>query len=492
MQKNMYFDYFGSDCFAAVTEADRLVEFHLDSGSTSEISGNIYKGRIVNVLGGMQAAFVAFGQEKNGYLYAGDIPAEADIAPETPVLNVNVGDEVMVQVAKSPIGKKGARLSMCLSFVGKKLIFLPTAQFCAVSRKITSEEERARLTGFAEKLCAGGGGFVFRTNAQGAQLRELKEEAGYLRGLYAAAQEAYKNAEVGELIYRDADVHARLLRDFDMEGVDRIYIAGDAAYERVAKIFKKSKFKNRLVRYRGKREMFEYFGLEQQVYELVSHRVPLANGAYLVFDRTEALTAIDVNTGSFTGETGLEDTVFATNLLAAKEIARQVRLRNIGGIVVVDFIDMVSEQHRAAVVAELELYLKEDRAKCNVVPMTGLGLVQFTRKKVKSDIVSMVTKSCPHCKGSGLILSDAYISFRIKCAIKKAFADGYENVIAELNASIFAHILTSRCFSDCVHGEWRGKRVYMIPHRTFHEEQFSVRGDNNDVLTLPDTARLLY
>lgn len=494
MQKNMFFDYFGDDCFAAVAEGGKLVEFHLDSGSVSEISGNIYKGRVVNVLEGMKAAFVSFGQEKNGYLYAGDIPAEADsLAKNVPLsLNVKVGDEVMVQVAKSPIGKKGARLSMCLSFVGKNLIFLPTADFCAVSRKITGEEDRERLADYAGKLCGGGGGFVIRTNALNTALRELKEEAAYLRGLYAATLEAYKDASVGDLIYRDADVHVRLLRDFDLSDVDHIYIGDSAAYEKVEKIFRKTRYKNKPVRYRGEREMFEYFGLEQQVYQLMSHRVELENGAYLIFDRTEALTAIDVNTGRFTGDTDLEETVFSTNVLAAREIARQVRLRNIGGIVVVDFIDMVSEEHRAAVVAELEACLREDRAKCNVVPMTGLGLVQFTRKKVKTDNVSMLTKNCPYCKGSGAVLSDSYISFRIKCAIKKAFADGYENVIVELNAAVFAHILASRCFSDCTQGEWKGKRVYMIPHRTFHEEQFSVRGDNNTVLTLPDTARLLY
>ena len=238
--------------------------------------------------------------------------------------------------------------------------------------------------------------------------------------------------------------------------------------------------------------MFEYFGLEEQVYRLISSRVPLASGAYLVFDRTEALTAIDVNTGKFTGDSGLEDTVFSTNLLAAREIARQVRLRNIGGIVVVDFIDMESAQHRAAVVAELENCLREDRAKCSVYAMSDLGMVSFTRKKVKSDNVSILTKRCPYCKGTGAVLSDSYLAFRIQIAIKKCFAEGYENVIVELNAGLFAYILSARRFSHLVQGEWRGKRVYMIPHKTFHEEHFTVRGDNNPVLTLPDTAKLLY
>lgn len=487
----MYFDYFGSDCFAAVAEDGRLVEFHLDSGSETEISGNIYKGRVMNVLEGMQAAFVAFGQEKNGYLYAGDIPSYADRGVVMP-LCVKAGDEVMVQVSKSPMGKKGARLTMCLSYVGKHLIFMPTSNYCAVSRKITDESEREMLLAAAKKLSERGGGFVMRTSALTADPRELRAEANYLRALYDDTVEAYKTASVGDMVYRDADLHARLLRDFDLDGIDKIYIGDEQTFNRAERLFKRARRKNKLVLYNGEREMFEYFGLEKQVFELMSTRVELASGAYLIIDHTEALTAIDVNTGRFTGETDLEDTVFSTNLLAAREIARQVRLRNVGGIVVVDFIDMASEEHRAALVEELEKCLREDRAKCNVVPMTGLGLIQFSRKKFKSDNVSMLTKKCPYCRGAGYILSDAYIAFRIQIALKKCFADGYENAIVELNAGVFAEILAKRRFSALVKGEWRDKRVYMIPHRTYHEDQFTVRGDNSNVLTLPDTAKLLY
>lgn len=487
----MYFDYFGSDCFAAVAEDGKLVEFHLDSGSETEISGNIYKGRVMNVLEGMQAAFVAFGQEKNGYLYAGDIPSDADRGVVMP-LCVKAGDEVMVQVSKSPMGKKGARLTMCLSYVGKHLIFMPTSNYCAVSRKITDESEREMLLAAAKKLSERGGGFVMRTSALTADPRELRAEANYLRALYDDTVEAYKTASVGDMVYRDADLHARLLRDFDLDGIDKIYIGDEQTFNRAERLFKRARRKNKLVLYNGEREMFEYFGLEKQVFELMSTRVELASGAYLIIDHTEALTAIDVNTGRFTGETDLEDTVFSTNLLAAREIARQVRLRNVGGIVVVDFIDMASEEHRAALVEELEKCLREDRAKCNVVPMTGLGLIQFSRKKFKSDNVSMLTKKCPYCRGAGYILSDAYIAFRIQIALKKCFADGYENAIVELNAGVFAEILAKRRFSALVKGEWRDKRVYMIPHRTYHEDQFTVRGDNSNVLTLPDTAKLLY
>ena len=493
MQKNMYFDYFGGDCFAAVTEGDTLVEFHLDSAGASDISGNIYKGRVVNVLEGIQAAFVAFGQAKNGYLYAGDIPAAEGVGEVTQKLSVGVGDEVMVQVSKSPIGTKGARLTMNLSFVGKYLIYLPGTPFLGVSRKITAEAERASLIAVAEKLRFAGDGLIMRTRSPQADLKTLKAEAKYLRGLYLTTKAAYADAAAGDLLYRDADLHVRLLRDIDLKEIDKIYIGSETVYKRLGAALKEIGKKNTAVLYSGEREMFDYFGIEQQVFNILRSHVELKNGAYLVFDKTEALTVIDVNTGKFIGNTAsLEDTVFETNLLAAKEIARQARLRNMGGIVVIDFIDMEDPAHRAAVADALREELKKDREKCNVSETSGLGLVQFTRKKSKDDNTVMLTKSCPYCKGSGVLLSDTYIAFKIKIAIKNCFAAGYESAIVELNAGIFANIQAKRMFAHTLKNSWKDKRVYMIPHRTFHEEYFTVRGDNSDVLTLPDTAKLLY
>lgn len=492
MQKTMYFDRFGKKNLAAVVEAGKLVEFHADDVTENEKAGNIFKGRVVNVLAGMQAAFVAYGGEKNGYLAAGDMPAEADaVLPAE--LNVKPGDIVMVQLSKAPIGTKGARLTMNLSFVGKNLIYLPSAPFCAISRKITDEETRERMLGWAKKL-APEGGVILRTQAEGVRFSLLKEELRTLRRLYEDALENFGRAAVGECVFREGDLHARLLRDFDLTGVDKIYVGDAQAYARAEKLFAsaRSGLKNKLVRYTGEREMLEYFGLEKQLCALTDRRVELESGAYLVIDKTEALTAIDVNTGKFTGETGLEDTVFRTNLLAAREIARQVRLRNIGGIVVVDFIDMEHEEHRAAVTEELAACLREDRAQCNVFPMTGFGLVQFTRKKTKCDNMAVLAKPCPYCGGAGTVPSDEFLAFRIQSALKKCFAEGYANAVVELNAGLYAYIVSTRRFSDLVRGEWREKRVYMIPHRTYHEEQFNVRGDNNRVLDLPETAKLLY
>ena len=222
------------------------------------------------------------------------------------------------------------------------------------------------------------------------------------------------------------------------------------------------------------------------------NRVDLSSGAYLVIDKTEALTAIDVNTGSYTGMDSLEYTVFSTNLLAAHEIARQVRLRNIGGIIIVDFINMELEEHRQAVVNELEDALKADRAKCNVLGMDQFGLVEFTRKKKRKESISLLEKKCPYCQGDGVIFSNDYIILQIRAALLDVFADGYNSAIVDLNVEIMSYILQRGSLSRDVQKIWKDKRIYVIPHKTYHQEYFNVRGDNNLVLDLPDKAKILY
>ena len=220
--------------------------------------------------------------------------------------------------------------------------------------------------------------------------------------------------------------------------------------------------------------------------------VRLENGAYLIFDRTEAMTVVDVNTGKFTGENDLESTVFETNLLAAREIARQVRLRNVGGIVAVDFIDMTEEAHRAAVTEELERALSSDRSKCRVLPMNDLCVTLFTRKRTSREIASMLLQPCRHCGGRGEELSDLYMALLIRSALLDCFAEGYRSAIVELNGELLKNILFGRFFRADVTGAWSEKRVYLIPNKEFLQEKFTVRGDKSDALTLPDTAQILY
>ena len=238
--------------------------------------------------------------------------------------------------------------------------------------------------------------------------------------------------------------------------------------------------------------MFSDFGISEQIYSLADPHIALKNGGYLVIDRTEAMTVIDVNTGSFVGESDLESTVFETNLYAAREIARQVRLRNIGGIVVVDFIDMADPEHCAAVESELSLALLGDRAKCRLLPMSELCLSTFTRKRTENDLAEFLLKPCVHCTRQGFVFSDRYMAIRLRGEIMDRFADGYRAVVIELNRGLMEAILSGRYFREELQSVWQDKRIYMVPHSTWQEERFTIRGDNSGVLSLPDNAQILY
>lgn len=497
MSKNIYVDCYGGNITAALAEDKKLLEYHIEKRNSKIIAGSIYKGKVENVLDGMQAAFVNIGLEKNGYLYAGDMLADKyDVAckMEVPnVLNINVGDEIMVQAIKDPFGNKGVRLSSHLSFAGRYLVYMPTFDIITVSRKITDEKLREKLIAIVKSVKIKGG-FIIRTAGQFAKKKDLIDEAKYLYSLYGEVMGKFDQAKAGEVLYSEGNLAVRMLRDVYTSEIDKIYVADKDLYEAVAEnaskrgkdVLKKVSF------YSTGIDMFEYFGLSQEVDNLLRNRVDLSSGAYLIIDKTEALTAIDVNTGSYTGSTNLETTVYETNLLAAREIARQVRLRNIGGIVIVDFINMESEQHRESVVNELIEALKHDRAKCNVLGMNELGLVEFTRKKKRKESISLLVKNCPYCHGDGSIYSNDYIVLKIRTALLDIFAEGYSSAIVDLNVEIMSYILQRGALSRDVHKIWQNKRIYVVPHKTYHQEYFSVRGDNSTVLELPDKAKLLY
>ena len=495
MSKNIYVDSYGGSITAALAEDKKLLEYHIEKKNTKVIAGSIYKGVVENVLEGMQAAFVNVGLDKNGYLYAGDMIADkSDLNIDVPTtLNIKPGDQILVQATKDPFGSKGVRLSSYLSFAGRYLVYMPNFDLIGISRKITDEKAREKLTEIMQKVGVKGG-FVVRTAAEFAKKNDLLEEAKYLYGLYTEVVEKYERAKPGEMLYTEGNLAVRMLRDVYTSEIDKIYVADknlfDDIYQDASKRGKE--VKNKVTLYSKGIDMFEYFGLSGEVDNLLRNRVDLENGAYLVIDKTEALTAIDVNTGSYTGFSNLENTVYETNLLAAREIARQVRLRNIGGIIVVDFINMENNEHRESTVNELIEALKSDRAKCNVLGMNELGLVQFTRKKKRKESISLMVKNCPYCKGDGVIFSNDYIVLKIRTALLDLFADGYTSAIVDLNVEIMSYILQRGALSKDVQKIWSNKRIYIVPHKTYHQEYFTVRGDNNPVLELPDKAILLY
>lgn len=495
----MYFDSLCGIATYAVAEEGKLCECAFEQEDSGNIIGNIYKGKVTNVLNGMQAAFVNCGLERNCYISVEDLypdqtkydGTEIDI-PST--LNLNEGDEIMVQVVKAPIGKKGAKVTTKLSFVGKYSIYLPNTPFVGVSRKISDAELRKNLLYTASKEKKGREGIIVRTAAP-YELRSVKiEEINYFRKLYASVKNKFKTARVGELLYSDSPLHIRVLKDADLTRVEKIYTGTEKLQEEISAVTKltPSRLKCPVILYDKGKDIFYDMGIQQQILKLMQPKVELDNGAYLIIEKTEALTVIDVNTGKFTGDDSLEHTVYFTNILAAREIARQVRLRNIGGIVVVDFIDMDSENHRKALVQELEKALADDKAKCKVLPMSKFGLVEFTRKRVGSALSNIMTRPCKHCRGTGYARLPEFILFDMRGRLLQILSEGNRVVCIDMNIDIANRLLGWQTMIDGIRERYPQARVYITSHRTFHEETITYRVENSSTVTLPEGTVLLY
>ena len=500
MKKEWFLDRYCGQQFAAYLEDGKLIEFSAENEPRTGIVGNIYKGKVVNVLSGMNAAFINCGLSRNCYLCAEDTYADcakydgALGSLNAQPLDLKEGDEVIVQVTKPARGNKGAKVSTHLSFVGKRIIYLPQTSFLGISRKITDEHLRDTLLKMAENMRENHNeGFIFRTQAPFATHEELKTEVAYLKKLYLETIQAAENAPIGAILHEDEDLPARVMRDSFGDDITAIHVGDVELYQRLSHLANlRGNFPTqKLMLYQGERSMLKEYGITPLIYDAACPVVPLENGAHIVIEHTEAMTVVDVNTGSYVGKNNLEDTVFAVNLAAAREIARQVRLRNIGGIIVVDFIDMALPEHRYAVTEELKNLLALDNAKCNVLPMSELCLTQFTRKRVGHNALSYLEKPCPHCAGKGYVHEDIYVMTRIRAEILDRFADGYTTAVIELNDGIMRKIFNERIFAHETANRWKEKRIYLIPHKTYREDCFTVRGETADELELPNNAQLL-
>ena len=495
-----FLDRYCGQQFAALVEDGKLMEFSCEFEPRATSVGSIYKGKVVNVLSGMNAAFIHCGLDKNCYLSMDETYADHTKYDGTmSALNVNSmqlkeGDEIIVQVVKPPRGNKGAKVTTHLSFVGKLVIYMPTTNFLGISRKITDEATRQTLLQKVDNLRERQDeGFIVRTQAPFASDEQIQAEAAYLKQLYADMNALSKTAEIGALLYEDDDLPARVMRDSYGEDFDAIHVGDKELYERLLRLInlRKDIPESKLVFHNGNRAMMKEYGISPLVYGAADPIVPLENGAHIVIEPTEAMTVVDVNTGGYVGSDNLEDTVFAVNLAAAEEIARQVRLRNIGGIVVVDFIDMADEAHREAVTEKLREKLSADKAKCNVLPMSELCITQFTRKRVGHDAHSYLVKPCPHCQGMAYVHEDIFVITRMRASILDCFADGFDTVVVELNQNIMQKILNEGLLTIEARTRWADKRVYFIPHKTYKENYFTVRGEEKEPSALPANAQLL-
>ncbi|MBD5585637.1 MAG: Rne/Rng family ribonuclease [Clostridia bacterium] len=486
-KKSLYFDSFCGYVISVILENGKVTEFNFEKKAKTCAVGDIYKGRVESVLPGMQAAFVNCGLEKNCFLSAEDALPDSvrfESPDKEPVFpDVKEGDEILVQVVKLPVGKKGAKVTTHLSIVGNYLIYLPDSPFVGVSRKIDDEELRNNLAYLAKRIKTEDEGLVVRTAAPYAKRNSIKEEYAYLKNLHKEIMEGSSKAEVGTLLYTDDALPVRVMRDVLSKDVDKIVVGNAELKARIDGLMNLYPAETRkpVILHDTGRDMLDELGISEQILAIASPRVDLDNGGYLIIEKTEALTVIDVNTGKFTGDYNLEQTVYHTNILAAREIARQVRLRNVGGIVVVDFIDMNSEAHNTALVEELERSLKTDKAKCAVSPMSKFGLVEFTRKRIGSTPLNLMIKPCKYCREAGYTKTEEYILIGLRAKLLNLIADGAKRIRLDMNADVLSKLMRLPEIKEEIQKKAFGVELYAVPHRTYHEEQINLRADEFDI-----------
>lgn len=480
-KKTLFFDSFCGFVISAITENEKMTDFYFENIESDNIVGNIYKGKVVSLLKGMNAAFINCGLEKNCYLSTDDALPDASkyesnesYMPTMPELKI--GDELMVQIVKPPIGKKGAKVTLFPSFIGKNIIYMPNTPFIGVSRKITDGELRKNLIYSAEKLKTENEGLVFRTVAPYARMDLLTLELNYLRNLFANTEKAFFTANVGDLLFTENMLHIRILRDTPLYDVDKIIVGNkkiEKAVNDLLKLLPPSLFRP-VILYTGIKDMFEEYGLNAQIRELISPEVRLENGAELVIEQTEALTAIDVNTGKFTGDDNLEQTVYRTNLIAAREIARQVRLRNIGGIIVVDFIDMTNLSHKKSLACELERMLEKDTSKCSVAPMSKFGLIEFTRKRTGANPLSLILRTCRHCNG-GIGKTPKFSLLEVRSKLLNEYSDGNKTINVDMPSELVNEVNCWKEYTYDLTTRMPDATIYFIPHKSYRDGQLSFK-----------------
>ena len=409
---------------AALLENGVLQELFVERASRRGLTGNLYKGRVSRVLPGMQAAFIDIGLERTAFLHASDIvqPDDAengDAAPRTDSIRelVSEGADILVQVLKDPLGTKGARLTTFVTIPSRYLVFMPFGHGVGVSARIENEDERQRLREAVQSAVVEGeaGGYIVRTAAEGAAPEALRADMLFLRRLWEVLDANARSARAGTLVHEDLALPLRLMRDLVGEGVDRVLVDHDATCDRMrefATTFMPA-LGARVERYAGSRPIFDLHAVEEEIQRSLDRKVALKSGGYLIIDQTEALTTIDVNTGAYVGHRNLEETIYRTNLEAAVAIARQLRLRNLGGIVIIDFIDMQEEEHRRQVLQALEKALATDHARTNVSTVSPLGLVEMTRKRTRESLAHQLCAPCAACEGRGYVKTPETVCYEI-------------------------------------------------------------------------------
>jgi len=477
----------------AVVENGMLQELHIERGWARGVVGNIYKGRVQRIMPGMQAAFIDIGLERAAFLHAGDIVKPTPIAdaasgddaplpppPTRPITELlRDGQDIIVQVVKDPIGSKGARLTTQLSIPSRYLVLLPRTRVVGVSARIEDEAERARLKQIVTSLSPAGAqhGYIVRTNAEGQPDEAIAEDVAYLGRVWALIEERSQSAKLGERVYEDLSLPMRAVRDLLRRDVEKVKVDSRETCDRL-KAFAAQYMpglNEKIEHYTGARPIFDLYGVEDEIQRALEKEVPLKSGGYLVIDQTEAMTTVDVNTGSFLGQRNLEETVYRTNLEAAQSVARQLRLRNLGGIIIIDFIDMTDAEHKRQVLRQLEKALARDHAKTTVYDFSPLGLVEMTRKRTTDSLQRQLSERCHECGGRGSLKTPETVTYEIfRDVVRQVRQFDAQRLLVIASPKVVARITDEESAAVAELEEFLGKSIRFQADEQYSQEQFDV------------------
>lgn len=482
----------------ALLENGQIVEFYVERKRDTSLVGNIYKGRVMKILPGMQSAFVDIGLDRAAFLYVADIRTDLDdYAPfleegdkddslelvsqkGKPDLSIEEliqpGQEIIVHASKDPIGSKGARVTSYITMPGRYLVLMPNVEHIGISRRIADETERSRLKSIAEAIKPKNYGLIIRTASEGCSEEELKNDLEFLIKIWENIQIKKDKATAPSLLYSDLDLVFRSVRDLLTQNVERLVIDSSEEYERIKEFVKTyfPKLLDKIVLYEGQEQIFDAFGIELDISRAIGRKVWLKSGCYIVIDQTEAMTVVDVNTGKFVGKEDLEDTILKTNLEAVKEIAYQIRLRNVGGIIIIDFIDMELLENRDKVFNAFTEAMKKDRAKNTILHISELGLIQMTRKRVRESIGRILCDQCPYCDGKGFVKSPRTLCYEIFRKITKLAMHGAQKIIITANPSVAELLFDEERLSLEEIENRYGVKVIVKESTNLHQENYEI------------------
>jgi ribonuclease G len=475
----------------AFLENGVLIEFFIEQKNGHSMVGSIYKGKAARIVPGMDAAFIDIGLEKSAFLYVGDIILDRMMYEDFDDSDFRIdrneriegvledGQELIVQVSREPIGQKGTRVTSKITLPGRLLVLMPATDHVGVSRRIEQEEERKRLAALLKQICPSGYGVIARTASEGKGGEELQADLNFLVRIWESIQEKAKSAHAPSILHQELGIIFRVIRDLHSHNLKKIVVDDEFVYKRVADFLKEYLPEEgcEVEHFDEKDPIFEAYGIEIEIAKLLHKKIWLKSGGYIVLDYTEALTVIDVNTGRYLGKKDLEDTILRTNLEAVKEIAYQIRLRNIGGIIVIDFIDMERKESRDLVFQTLVETLKKDRIKTFAYPISEIGVVQLTRKRTRHNIVNLMSETCPNCDGSGYIKSRYTVCYEVLRELKSACRKDEGKIFNIHLSPEVARLLYEEEKSSLEHIETTYKtKVNLIAHPDYSIDKFSIEG----------------